>query len=206
VSENEAVEVLEEAQVNVESNFPIGCRIQVIEQHRNHGGKMGTVQRHTAFFIWVQFETSVLMISPRFLLRVYEEDDDDDDSSSTIETNEMTTLSSTLTPRISLLKTSRVSITPSRSTVKFNMEHNCFASYDEDDPQIPIFLGLYRVGRTIKDQSSNTSNIVEPEEIEDDDVTLLNEKVLAEWDDFSDNVEEDDEEEEEEEPILLYGQ
>jgi hypothetical protein len=185
--ENEAVK-----QLNVEStNFPLGCTILVKGQHPTHGGKVGIVQGHTTVFIWVLFETSkkTVRISPRFLLLQANEVCDDDARS---ETNELTI--STLTPR-------RVSITPSRSTVTFNVR-DCFASYNKDDPPNVVTTEH----SIINSRSSNASNIVGylPEEI---DVTRRNEELLAEWDDFSDDFEEDDDDDEEEdEPILLYGQ
>lgn len=202
-SENSSDEVQLNAveQLKMEpTNFPIGCRILVKGQHPNHGGKVGTAQGHTTFFIRVLFETSkkTILISPRFLLQVKEDND-----SYSVDTNELTE-TSTLTPRRSLLKTPchssissrRVSITPSRSTVKFNMERNCFASYVKGDPPNVVTTE----DSIISNSSSNASNIVEhlPEEV--DDVTLRNEKVLAEWDDFTDN------DDEEEDSFFLYCQ
>lgn len=203
LSENSSDEAQLEAveQLNVEpTNFSIGCRIQVKIQHPNHGGKVGTAQGHTTNFIRVLFENSkkTIRISPRFLLQLCE----DDDSS---ETNEVTT-SSTPTPRRSLLKTPRhsfkgsrlVSITPGRSSVKFNMERNCFASYVKGDPPNVVSTENHHI---INTRSANTFNVVEhlPEEI-DDDVTLRNEQVLAEWDDFTDD------DDEEEDSFFLYCQ
>jgi hypothetical protein len=193
-SENSSDEVQLEPveQLNREpTNFQIGCRIQVKGQHPNHGGKVGTAQGRTTNFIRVLFETSekTIRISPRFLLQLNE----GDDSLSSDETNESTT--STPTPRrVSIIKTPRhssisrrVSITPSRSTVRFNMERNCFASYDIEDPPNVVTTE----DSIINNCSSNASNIVEhlPEEI-DDYVTLRN----------------DDDDDEEEDGFFLYCQ
>jgi hypothetical protein len=168
------------------TNFPLGCTILVKGQHPTHGGKVGIVQGHTTVFIWVLFETSkkTVRISPRFLLLQANEVCDDDARS---ETHELTI--STLTPR-------RVSITPSRSTVTFNVR-DCFASYNKDDPPNVVTTEH----SIINSRSSNASNIVGylPEEI---DVTRRNEELLAEWDDFSD----DDDDDEEEDRFFLYCQ
>lgn len=203
LSENSSDEVQLEPveQLNI-ANFPIG-RIQVKGQHPKHGGKVGTTQGRTTNFIRVLFETSekTILISPRFLLQLNE----GDDNLSSDETNESTT--STPTPRKSIIKTPRHSsirvITPSRSTVRFNMERNCFASYEREDPPNVVTTE----DSIINNCSSNSSNIVGhlPEEI-DDDVTLRNEIALAEWDGFSDDDDDDDDEEEEEDGFFLYCQ
>ena len=68
--------------------------------------------------------------------------------------------------------------------VRFNMERNCFASCEKEDPPNVVTTE----DSIISNCSSNASNIVEhwPEEI-DDDVTLRNERVLAEWDELFDD-------------------
>jgi hypothetical protein len=187
-SENSSDEVqLEPVEQLNTTNFPIGCKIQVNGQHPNHGGKVGTAQGRTTNFIRVLLETSekTIRISPRFLLQLNE----GDDNLSSEETNESTT--STPTPRKSIIKTPRHSsirvITPSRSTVQFNMERNCFASYEREDPPNVVTTE----DSIINNCSSNSSNIVGhlPEEI-DDDVMLRN----------------DDDDDEEEDGFFLYCQ
>ena len=207
-SENSSDEVQLEAveQLNREpTNFQIGCRIQVKGQHPNHGGKVGTVHGHTTNFIRVLFETSekTILISPRFLLQLNE----GDDNLSSEETSESTT--STPTPRrVSIIETPRHSWNAYSPEVRFNMERNCFASYEKEDPPNVVTTEDF----IISNCSSNASNIVEhwPEEI-DDDVTLRNERVLAEWDEFVDDDkgitnDDDDDEEEEEDGFFLYCQ
>jgi hypothetical protein len=173
----EAKDTVETHKTRIPADFPLGGSISVVETHARHGGKLGTVRRHTAKYVVVTFEDDAsndreIRMSPNFLRRP-------DGESSWIER----------TPR-EAPRASNPSDADARcdggtsppavgfkraATVKFDLGRNSIAEYDKENPP-----------NIVEHLPSDSPNIVEHLPGEIDDVTLRNEEILAEWDEHFD--------------------